>query len=338
MHFYDLTGLSAPEYAALATVLDGEATGPDVTLDPGCGPATATMALMSPTPVANWGRVDATGLTRFLASLPTSRWRAIGTPLELGLERVNAAELIIGLHEPQPTNEEPDAVRSAEVTASGTDADALDAATRLLEKANGLAEPVRELVLVNAVALLPSIPDGPARTRLDDAITEAFIYARRGADLEATVAGRPRHADRALETALRRLRPADAAELAVRLHPHVTRGGTAAMAAARMFRDLGLGDVAGLFGEGAEADVVSLPYLVTDPPASPAWLRRDLETVAQAEPSARGRLAGEILARNTATLPGTDLAYAQTVLERSRQLGRSLAQLIEDPGVEVTPP
>ncbi|WP_055682676.1 hypothetical protein [Jannaschia rubra] len=319
-----------PAIDTVAAALDGEPRSPDMAVDPGCGPATALISLLLGGPVPDWDRADEPAFVAFLDSLPPARWTAVEPDLRAALRPLGREELLVGLG-PAP-NRDTEPPKDAADRAAGTDLAAIRAATDLLRTANARDEPSSETHLVNAVALLPSTPEGEDRTALEEALATAFVLSRRPAEAVEMVARGQADAARLVDLALSRLEPAAAAEFAVRLRPHLAGGAPQRSVAADLFRELGVVEAARGF---------VAPGRVTEPappredggPRDP-WLARDLTAVAavpEEDRDARSRLAGTIVAQNAAETPETDLARAADALDRSRVLSERIAALLATP-------
>lgn len=311
--------------AVIAAALDDNDMPPGTLIDPGCGPATATIALLNRESTPNWNRSDLSELKRFLDRLDPVTWSALLPRLEARLRSLGDSEALSGLG-PYPAPE-PKAADSIATLAAGTDMTAVQAAITLLERSTMAEEAAAELHILNAVALLPSVPPGDIRVMLQQNLAAAFVFSRRPAEAAALAADGSASAETILALALRHLPAAESAEFAVRLRPYLPTDSEAARRAAEMFMQFGLEAT-------VETFVVNerLPK-ATEPTGSAAdpWIARDLRTMTAADPdgwTARNHLAQAILSRNATPLPQTDLAAAAEVLERSRTLSNLLPQLL----------
>jgi len=134
-------------------------------------------------------------------------------------------------------------------------------------------------------------------------------------------------ADMVLDLVLEHLDPAQAAEFLVRLRPHMSE--FARVQARDVFRSLNFPETANRF-----ADVPQLPELVAPDDTAmqeDPWLSRDLAALAEMPEtsSPRTRIAQTILERNAQPLPETDLAAAEAILTRSRDMGSRVQDLLD---------
>ena len=320
----------------VAAAIDGDDVPAGAGIDPGCGPATATVALLDPAGTERWDRVDLVELKRFLDRLDPVTLALLRPRLQDRLERLDDGDLLAGLG-PAPSPD-PEPASSPERLAAGTDMTAIRAAAGILERANATGQPSDEAQLVNAMALLPSVPAGEARSALERELAVALVLSRRPAEAMAMVADGRVEADKLLAVALDALPAGQSAEFAVRLRPYLSPGSPVARRAADLFEEFHLAATAGAFLPDAED---RLPVEIRpDGTMADPWLSRDLRAMGDVAPAVgtvRNRLAAEILARNASPLPPTDLAAAGAVLDRSRTVSGLLATLLAPGAVEVTP-
>ena len=319
----------------VAAAIDGGDVADGVVLDPGCGPATATVALLVRSATRLWDRNDPAELRRFLDRLDPVTWALLRPRLQERLARLDDGDLLAGLGT-DPTSD-PGPVHPPEALAAGTDEAAVGAAIRILQQANALGEPSAERHLVNAMALLPSIPTGDLRHGLEQELAASFVLSRRPLEAVRMVADGTASAESMLTLALDRIPAAENAELAVRLQPYLPDGSMAASRAAEMFAGFGLTATARTFAD----DGGRLPVEArAEGPLADPWMTRNLQAMSDADPAtwtARNRLASEIIDRNATPRPATDLAAAGATLERSRVVSDLVAGLLAADGPQVTP-
>ena len=323
----DQTALST-----IAAALDGIPNPGGPVPDPGCGPATAVIALLSLEGPSDWDRTDLPAVTGFLDGMSTDRWRDLRDRLEAALGEVNSSQVLAGLG---PAQDDTVDATTPSVRAAGTDIAAIEATIEILARAltKGIAAP--DLQIGNALALRPSIPDGPLRGQLDVLLAETFVVARRPGEAVAMVANGNASAPDILDLALRHLSPSQAAEFVVRLRPHLTAFPIARQKAQAMFANLDLPEIARRFADDdpPTQDFVPteaiLPLADVDP-----WLSRNMAMLAAAPAETwtdRNRLAQAIVSRNASDLPPADLAAAEAVLSESRILSDLVSRLVRSP-------
>ena len=319
-------GLVDGDLDAIGAALDGVPS--EARLDPGCGPATTLLALLSPGPVIGWDRADHAALVLLLDALPEARWRDTRHAVAGRLADLGAADLLAARRDPAPTERAPGSPREA-----GTDLDAVAAVTEALEAAARDGVALGETELVNAEALLASVPEGVARDRLAAALVGGQLRAGFLAAAVTAARGDPALAEFLLETALGVLPPGRAAEFAVRIRPELPPGSPGADRAADLLRGYGLDDVAALFDRrpvrAATAPRDATGTALADRP----WIGRDFAAMETSgdEDAPRRDVAAAIVSRNAAERPDGDLAVAAQALEQSRRIGDALSRLLAEP-------
>ena len=315
---------------------DPEAEAPD----PACGPASALLALRLGVTADRLDRTDLGDLARFLADLPHARIEHLAPALRRAAGYADARELesIIPDQDHHATTDPG--------SAAHLDEPAVHAVLQALD--HGTAD---RLMFENALALRPSIPAGELRDQLDRVLARRLVEAGMTATALPLVATGAADADVLLAEAISSLPEAQAAEAAMRLLPHVTRGGRPAIDAARLFEMRGLEETARLFlDDGRVREGGGAMPRVSDRADNP-WIARDLVHVASdgsaddadATHRLRGALAESILSRNG--IPGAiadpanpieapegDLARAERDLRDSRALREVVEALLSQPG------
>ncbi|WP_299843505.1 hypothetical protein [uncultured Jannaschia sp.] len=315
----------APHIPPLAAALDDLPRPDGAELDPACGPATTLVTLLDTDPAKGWERADRKRLVEFVDRLPLERWRDLKGRLGARLALVGEDDLLTGIHEDPETPELQVAVD--DVTAAGTDGDAITAVRTILSRANEEGVASEDIHLVNAMALRGSIPPGPEKAQFDLTLATAFALSRRPVETVGFVADGSVPADPVFDVVIGRLEPAVAAEFLARLRPYLTPERRADPRLQPLFAAIGLPDAAARFAGRATPD---RPREVTDEPATDPWLARDLVQVAEAEDAAiRGEVAAAIVERNATPMPESDLAAAERVLRDSERLGALLADLLD---------
>lgn len=317
---------TAQDIEVVAAALDGTPYPLDVKIDPACGPATAVLALLDSSGTADWPRADESAFARFVDSMHPATASTLLPRLQDRLEELGLDDVLVAIDPTTPSLQLD--LPEQEVVAAGTDERAVLAAIALLDMASNTGTSSEERHLINALALRPSLPQGPLRQSLDESLAKAFVLSRRPVEAVAMVADGAADAELLLGLAIDSLQPEVAAELAIRLRPHLPQDGAVTRRAAELFRSFGLHETANAFyPEGSPAPrPVDLVAPQTDP-----WLMRDMAGMVRMEReawTARHRLAEEVVARNAATSPDTDLAAAEAVLEGSRRTMSLVAELV----------
>ena len=331
-------GAEDPTLARLALLLD-DVPGTDLP-DASCGPASALLAIRAGAAEGAIARTEIDVLAAFVADLPPAR-RSHLLPALIRAAQEAGEDRLAGLLR-DTTGPAPDTAGDP----SHADEGAVHAVIAALD-----APAPSSLMLENALALRPSLPEGSDRDRLDRLLARRLIEGGHVATALPLFADGGADADAGLSLALDVLPEGQAAEAAMRLLPHATRGGAAAIRAAHLFESRGLEETARLFrtdqrlGTGGP----DLPR-VADRPHDP-WLARDLVHVAEdgvrdgASPRQhlRGRLAETILSRNglpgggepanrvTPDAPAGDIARGERELIDSRALRDILGDLLTEP-------
>lgn len=320
------SGIVDRDLDAIGAALDGVSS--STALDPGCGPATTFLALLSPDPMTGWDRADHAALVLLMDALPKARWRDARAAVAERLTELGAADLLAVRRDAPRTDPSSGPPREA-----GTDLAAVLAVTETLDAAAAEKRTLGEIDLVNADALLASVPEGVAHDRLAAALVDAQLRAGFLASAAAATRGDPALAESLLDTALQVLPSGRAAEFAVRIRPELPPGGPAALRAAALLRGYGLNDVAALFDRRPVSET-ALPRDVTGSAlADRPWLARDFAAMSASgeEGAPRRDVANAIVLRNAAQRPDGDLAVAEQALEQSRRIGDALARLLQEP-------
>lgn len=326
-----LAGIDDGAIALVAAALDGVSMAGRDRLDPGCGPASAALALLDIGGTDRWDRANLDELSRFLDRMHPFTWLNVEPRIRLRLIELGDEVVLAGLGaDPTP---EPLVKGADDRFAAGTDASSIDAAIRLLSQSNMVGEAAAELHIVNAMALLPSVPSGDRRLRLEQALAEAFVLSNRPSEAIAMVADRRARGETLLALALDNLAEPVAAEFAVRLQPFLAPGSASGLRAAELFLRFGLAETA----IGFEEPVIDLPKVspAREVAMSDPWLMRDFPALADVDievSTPRNDFARAVLSRNTTPLPQTDLAAAGEILTRSRALNEILTDLLSVDG------
>lgn len=326
-----MTSADATDLTKIASALDGMRLGDGPAPDPGCGPATAVISLLSQNGPDGWDRADQRRLSIFLDSLPPDRWNDLQGRLSAALASVGALDVLEGLG---PQSGQPVDPPKTDQIATGTDVAAVEAAIETLTNALAKDTSASNLYIGNAFALRQSVPIGPLRQRLNDALAETLVVARQPGEAVALVAAGDVQGPDVLTYVLRHLSPFEAAEFAIRLRPHLTKSPAARRQAQALFVDLGLPQIARRFDDDRFGPR-PLPIEVNQP-ASDAdpWLARDMAALTAAPSDTwtdRNRLAKAIIDRNTGAPPDTDLAAAEAILAESRSLSILISRLVASP-------
>lgn len=321
-----LTSGASESVRVVAAALDGASYPAGMSLDPACGPATAVLALLNTDQAIDWARADETEFAWFVDAMHPTTSANLVPRLRTRLTELGHPEALEAIML-APGTEVPDQPPQ-ELVAAGTDEAAVQAAIVLLDEANAALQPSKEIHLVNASALRPSLPPGPLRRSLEESLARALVLSQRPVEAVALVREGVADGETLLTLALDALPPEAMAELAVRLRQHVAPGGDAATRAADFFLAFGLEDSANAFAapSGNAPEAVDVPSLLSDP-----WLRRDMAAMLEAEPDSwtpRHRLAEDVLARRAAISPETGLAAAGAVIEGSRRTAALVADLL----------
>ncbi|SDY44668.1 hypothetical protein SAMN05444004_101463 [Jannaschia faecimaris] len=313
----------------VAAALDGSSLPEYSSIDPGCGPGAAVVALLIGVEADVWARANEAELARFLDGIPEGRRREFGNRLSSSLTLLNQADLLIGI---TPTANTPMSEPKLSEAAAGTSAAAVLAAIDLLESANISSQPLDELHLENARAIRPSVPNGPMLDALDLVLAESLVIARQPAMAIEMVTDNQVSAQTLLDLLSAHLSPEDAADFMVRLEPLLSPDDPNRLRGRDFFLELGLPDTARRFADAPSGHLpFQVPTRLTD--VDP-WLTRDLSALADAPPeswSARNEIADVILKRNQSITLDTDLAIADQVLRQSREIGALARHLIQGP-------
>ena len=326
-------GAPGSAIAVVAAALDGLPYPPATAIDPACGAASAILALLDPSRPDGMDRADQDAIAPFLDAMHPAMAANLVPRLERRLGEIGLDHLLAPL---LPQGGDPVGADPDPADAAGTDEAAIAAAIALLDRAGGPDESADETHLVNAMALVQSVPAGDLRRELDRAIASALVHARRPVEAAVLAAEGRADADALLVLAIDAHPPEAAAEFAVRLGPYLAPDGEAARSAGTLMRSFGLEVAAGRFATSRAEG----PVAVTDPVLPPEpWLVRDLPEMVRTEREAwtvRNRLAESILERRDADMPDTDLAAAAATLEESRALSALVAELVGVEGGGVT--
>lgn len=313
----------------LAAAFDGRSTSSGDAVDPGCGPASAVIALLTAVERGTWGRADETRVVKFLDTLPGRRMDDIYPRLEEALRRLDRVDLLIGFRQPEPA---PPGVPPATPPSAGTDASAIADVIATLTDANTAGVAVDTLTLENARALRPSIPPGETRDALDRLLLESLILARRPTAAFAMIEDSQATPDTYVDLVQDRLSPEEATVFLVRLGSILSLDDALRLRLRDTFLDLGLTATAQRFvrpGLPNAPQVEINPIVETDP-----WLARDFAALAETPVdgrSARNDVASLIRSRNGTSPSAGDLATADMTLGQSRDLRDALRRLVAAP-------
>ncbi|SFJ42313.1 hypothetical protein [Jannaschia pohangensis] len=321
--------ISDTERDVIASALDNTVPRHSSIVDPGCGAAATTLALLIGTDRELWARSDQSALVRFLADLPDTRWKDLETRIANALASLSAEDLLIGLHKntvvPDPGPDLPDL--------AGTDAAAIDAVLRLFEQAAADGEVLDETNLVNALALLPSVPPGPQETAMREGLALALLKAGHMEDALKLVESDPVQTEILTEHALATLAPGLAVEFAMRARSRLPISSPVRARAAALLEGFGLSSLAGAYAPRQPRPVQDVPSdaaIVPDP-----WLSRDYASLLETEDvAARKAVAALILDRDATIDPEGDLAAAELILSESQQMSAAISELLQDPAVQ----
>lgn len=313
----------------LAAAFDGRPLLEREGVDPGCGPGTAVIALLTDVDRESWRRADETRLMKFLDTIPDPRMNDLHPRLDRALARIDRADLLVGLHAPPPSRA---VMPPTADPAAGTDATAVAAAIASLENANAAQSPVDTAILENARALRPSVPPGEARDALDRALLEALILARRPGAAFRMIEDNQATPEAYVTLALAHLPPEEAAVFLVPLDTVLGAADILRLRLRDVFLDLGLPITADRFARPQPRSLprVEIEQIVDIHP----WLARDFAAMADTPPedrSARDEIAGLIRSRNVAPTLAGDLAAADLALGHSRDLREILRRLVAMP-------
>ncbi|MGB3406765.1 MAG: hypothetical protein WBA67_04665 [Jannaschia sp.] len=337
-----------PEWDQIATALDSDPafSGRGVEGDSACGPATTTLLMLSGKIEDGWGSVDKEAFVRFIDRLPSERRADFDMRLREGLAQLGQQEILLRLA-PVPVALVPYTPPTTEITAAGTDIEAIRATIQILGRTVEEDLPTQEIHLQNALALRPAIPDGPLRREFDEVLARNLLLAGFLRESSEVVHDRPDLASRLLSMALSELPKEEMIEAAIRLRPHLRSDDPGIVPAANIMRDFGLLSAAREFeairaGEGIPArptlrrqpvengGVIEASQLTAQ---NQAWLDRDFTAVGlEGDPAAgdgRRQLAAVVLKRTSSIEIADDFDRAQMALEDSRVLSSALETLLD---------
>ncbi|GIT95467.1 hypothetical protein JANAI62_20900 [Jannaschia pagri] len=329
----------------VATALDASPNfGDDQVLgDPACGPATTSLLLISGPGDIDWDAVDAEALVHFIDRLPPIRRRDLEPRLRDGLVRLGKEETLARLTS-RPARQQTEGAVSAEITAAGTDEQAIRATLDLLRNSPAPLSDAQRTILGNALALRRSIPDGPLKDEFDDALAQGLLLSGHTDEAIDVIDKSPDRAAEMLAMVLDERPPEDALEIAVRLRPSLPSNAAVIDDVARLMRTFGLTEAAAEYeairpGEGLPAR----PVLARDPATAEgdpltsidqAWLERDFTRVAEEEvtesQTPRSLLAQYVVERNDTTLPSDDFTRAEYLLDSSRSVSSVISALLNE--------
>ena len=316
----------------IAAALDGLSTPDDAVADPGCGPASTVVALLSDPSSGNFSRVDDRALSRFLDRLPPARWTDIGDRFEHALTmrgEMNTLSKRIGgkLTLSEHSNEEG-------YGSAGTDLAAFEAIKDDLDHANAAGEVLGPIEVGNALAVLRSVPNEALQDDIRFQLALQLVRGRYLHDAVSLIADEPERIEELLKFATDELEEEELIELAVRLLPHLMPGNSDAERLGDILRHRGLLNIADRFYRTAAPG--SIDSLDRNGPVArmvEPWQTRDFRgVIAQGkEDDARVTIAGLIIARNEATaMTSGDLENARKILDRSRETSAAVRALISE--------
>ena len=332
------------ELLQLASAIDGD---PNLTNDPlpaspACGPATTSLLLISGQFSGSWGSVDEEALIRFVDRLDSKRRADLEPRLRDGLARLGHENVLLRLAA-LPVPVLPYDPPSDDALAAGTDLNAIRSTMATLSEGIETGTGVSTIHFQNALALRPSIPDGPLRVEFDETLSRSLMLSGRFSETLDVVRDRPDLAGALLSMALQELPPEQVVEVAIRLRPYLRSDAADILPVADLLRGFGLTSTAREFeairtGEGISARPTLWRKPVDDQEnaslsdTDKAWLSRDFELLSEAgdpaTPSPRQQLATAVERRNANDLPADDFAAAERILTDSRNLSDVVGRLL----------
>lgn len=314
-----------------------------IAAEAGCGPATATLLLISGVFDASWDSVDEDALIRLVDRMTDDRRADVQPRLRDSLARLGHEDILLRLAQ-LPQTEPAYRTPSTEVQAAGTGTGAVRAAMDLLRDNSAAPESVG-LALQNALALRQSIPAGPLRGEYDTLLTDRLVRAGYLPEAARLVGEHPPLAAQVMEVALTHLPPEQVIELGLRLRPHLPSDAVEVTRVANLMEGYGLTALARDFsavrtGEGPvdQRALWRQPALVAEPgppgitDGDRAWLQRDFAAVLSDDTrkaeDPRRRLAATVQARNLAPAPTDDFDRARAAADRARNLSATVQDLL----------
>ncbi|WP_222101801.1 hypothetical protein [Jannaschia seosinensis] len=318
--------LEAPMHLQIADALDERATGAQGYADPGCGPASAIIALLEGNPEGRWDRADELAVVQLLADLPQDRWNDIRDRIAEALSSVGASDLLVGLRQESSSAGAP----APTPPAAGTDLSAVESVLDMLVHANASSTRLSTVEIGNALAFLPSIPPNEKRAQIKSELARALLRAEYFHEAIDLVGSESAEAEALLGLALQEMPIEKTIEFAVRLRPYLSSGSEGARRVADVLRSWGFEDAAARF------DAVKSPEEARNKAggfreaksASP-WLTRNFPEMARSdsETGPRTDLARLIVLQNEEATTKGDLSSAQQALEHSRALSEAIAAI-----------